>query len=215
MNTILTFPTPPSHSDHSNQTHLLSLWPFLTAVQPNEYPSAKLGAKNIRIELKRAYPKHKFTVTSATFSGGDAICILWELGPTTEQVEAITDKYREGSYNSEDDIWEFNHSNHSKLFGGAHYISLSRRASQARYIVASSLCDLLKIEKPEDGKSYHNIYDHKQLDQHSVMTHAINILLTDAYPTNTTITGIKPRVIPNYDLHGAAQFYQTTFTANT
>src|SRR4029077_4887161 len=66
-----------------------------------------LAAANIRRELHAAFPAHKFTVHSSSFAGGDSISIQWTLGPTEQQVRAITDKYQTGSLHGMTDPYPY------------------------------------------------------------------------------------------------------------
>jgi len=64
------------------------------------------AAKCIRKELREAFPTVKFTVRSESFSMGDAVRISYWNGPTTKEVQAITDKYQYGTFNGMEDIYE-------------------------------------------------------------------------------------------------------------
>lgn len=88
-----------------------------------------VATKNIRIELKRAFPSIKFAVRSERFSGGDSISVKWIDGPTTQQVDAIINKYKGGSFNSSDDLYTYSHDAWTDAFGDAKYISSSRECS--------------------------------------------------------------------------------------
>lgn len=91
-----------------------------------------IGAKNIRIELKLAFPGHKFSVVSESFSMGNAIQISWIDGPTLNDVEKITSKYQEGHFNGMEDIYEYDRENvWADVFGSAKYVSESREYSEA------------------------------------------------------------------------------------
>lgn len=90
-----------------------------------------IGAKNIRIELQLAFPGHKFSVVSESFSMGDAIRVNWTDGPKTEDVEKITSKYQEGHFNGMEDIYEYDRENvWTDVFGGSKYVSESREYSE-------------------------------------------------------------------------------------
>ncbi len=65
------------------------------------------AAKMIRTELKALFPSVKFSVKSKSFSGGDAVRVKWENGPTKNEVSEITGKYQAGSFNSMEDIYEY------------------------------------------------------------------------------------------------------------
>lgn len=64
-------------------------------------------SRQIKKELRLAFPKIKFSVTYESYSGGDSVSIRWNFGPTTDQVEAITNKYQAGYFNSMEDIYEY------------------------------------------------------------------------------------------------------------
>lgn len=85
------------------------------------------AAKNIRIELARAFPGIKFSVKSERFSMGNAIRIGWTDGPTSAQVEEITDKYDAGSFDGMTDSYSYR-KDHAWVdaFGSAKYITHGR-----------------------------------------------------------------------------------------
>jgi len=77
------------------------------------YGGSKHVAKNIRIELKRAFPSVKFSVTK---DDEDAVDIQWIDGPSHDSIETITAKYQYQTV--------FN-----DIFGGCRYIFLRREES--------------------------------------------------------------------------------------
>jgi hypothetical protein len=72
-----------------------------------ELTEAARCAKLIREELKTVFPKIKFRVNSKNFSMGDDVTIRWDNGPTTEQVDAIVDKYQDGDFDGMQDLYEY------------------------------------------------------------------------------------------------------------
>ena len=64
-------------------------------------------AKMIRDILKKSYPKTKFSVTSRSFAGGDAVRIDWEDGPTFEEIDRIGNKFEAGSFDPMIDLYEY------------------------------------------------------------------------------------------------------------
>lgn len=101
-----------------------------------------LAAKNIRTELKKAFPCVKFSVRSESYSGGDSIHVYWTDGPTADEVSDITAKYEKGSFDGMRDIYEYNNDNvFCQVFGSAKYIIASRNESD----------DLLKKVAAEMG----------------------------------------------------------------
>lgn len=98
-------------------------------------PHLKVGqdcvtaAKNIRIELKRAFPLIKFSVKTSQYSMGNSVRIGWEDGPSTEQVDAITEKYQGGSFDGMTDCYDYSKNTWNEVFGSAKYVQTSRNYS--------------------------------------------------------------------------------------
>lgn len=105
-------------------------FPGLAAVGP-KCDSLNAAAKNIRIELKAAFPKVKFTVRSSRYSGGDSISVGWVDGPQSAQVDEIIDKYKGGSFSGMDDLYTYSRDAWTDAFGDAKYIFASRDYSEA------------------------------------------------------------------------------------
>jgi glyceraldehyde-3-phosphate dehydrogenase/erythrose-4-phosphate dehydrogenase len=68
---------------------------------------AAQAATEIRKELKLKFPGFKFSVRSSNFSMGNSVDIDWTDGPTTEQVDAIVDKYQYGHFDGSIDMYEY------------------------------------------------------------------------------------------------------------
>ena len=111
-----------------------------------------LGAKNIRTELKQAFPWVKFRVTSKGYSGGCSIDIHWEFGPTTKEVEAITDKYETHGFDGMTDSSYSRDSLHADRYGGAkHVMAHGRRFPEEFHEqVGRDLCALQHV--PYNGR---------------------------------------------------------------
>lgn len=104
--------------------------PHLVSVA-KEGDSLRAAAKNIRIELARAFPGVKFSVKSRRFSGGDAIDVSWVDGPQSCQVDEIIGRYSAGSFNGMEDIYEYSRDAWIEAFGDAKYVHSSRSMSDA------------------------------------------------------------------------------------
>lgn len=91
-----------------------------------------VAAKNIRTQLKAAFPGVKFKVQSQSYSMGCSVNIYWTDGPTAEQVEAITDQYAYGKFDGMDDSYTYNQSLWVEAFGGAKYVFANRDYSDQR-----------------------------------------------------------------------------------
>jgi hypothetical protein len=116
-----------------DKVDLIKRFSYLTPAGNNSLVGA---AKNIRTELKRAWPGIKFSVTSERFSMGDAIRIKWTDGPTSKQVDDIANKYKAGSFDGMEDIYNYSSTGFNALFGDAKYISTSRENSDAAIAAA-------------------------------------------------------------------------------
>lgn len=88
--------------------------------------SGKLAAKNIRTQLKAAFKGVKFSVRKAHYG---TLYINWTDGPTKEEVEAITARYKTGSFDSMQDLASINRTPWSETFGGSEYVFVSREYS--------------------------------------------------------------------------------------
>ena len=87
------------------------------------------AAKNLRIELKRAFPGIKFGVRTSRFSGGDSIDVDWTDGPMLPQVQKFANKYSGGSFDGMTDSYEYSRSPWIAVFGDAKYVHCHRHYS--------------------------------------------------------------------------------------
>jgi hypothetical protein len=72
-----------------------------------EYAKA---AAAIKAELKKQFPAIKFSVKSSGFSMGDDVNISYTDGVPTKEIEAITNKYQQGSFDGMEDIYNYDNS---------------------------------------------------------------------------------------------------------
>ncbi len=97
--------------------------------QGDDKYSGTLAAENLRTELKRSFPRSRFTVTMTRFG---SLTIQWSGGPTEKRVEALCQRYRTGHFNYRDGLYEITIEAWHEVFGGAEQISLQRAAPQPR-----------------------------------------------------------------------------------
>ena len=122
--------------------------PHLKTVE--KYSGGKQCAKNMRIELKRAFKGIKFSVTSSY----DSVNVRWTDGPIDEQVEAIVERYENGRFNGMEDIYEYNSSPFNDVFGGVKYVFCNRDDSDKAMqkaidaVFSAYKYDLQGINKP-------------------------------------------------------------------
>jgi hypothetical protein len=103
--------------------------PHLVAIG-GKVDGLQAAAKNIRIELKAAFPAVKFSVKSRRFSGGDAIDVRWTDGPTADQVDAIVQRYAAGRFDGMTDCYDYRRDAWRDAFGDAMYIHANRDNSE-------------------------------------------------------------------------------------
>jgi len=94
-----------------------------TTLKPMSEPAK--ANKAMRAELAKAFPGIKFQGASEIYSGGSSVNIRWNFGPTTKQVQAITDKYQDGDFNGMEDIYEYRR-NRPATEGSAKYVFENR-----------------------------------------------------------------------------------------
>ena len=110
---------------------------------------AARAAKSIRLELKRHFPAIKFKVLSETYAGGDAVNISYENGVVESEIKAITDKYKYGSFNSMEDIYESD--NRHECLPQTKFLFIDRDFSDdQKKIAAEILVEQFQIEDPEN-----------------------------------------------------------------
>jgi hypothetical protein len=85
-----------------------------------------VAAKNIRKELKAAFPGVKFSVVSEKYAGGNSINVRYEDGPAVAEVEAIANKYAVGNFDGMTDCYNYEASYWADAFGGSKFIFVGR-----------------------------------------------------------------------------------------
>ena len=88
---------------------------------------AAQAAKQIKTELKKLFPKTKFSVTSDNFSMGNAVRIDWTDGVTQEQVNNVVRKYQYGSFDGMTD--SYSNDNQRNDIAQAKYVQTQRNYS--------------------------------------------------------------------------------------
>ncbi len=95
------------------------------------YTGAEVS-RQIKRELKASFPGIKFSVRYSSYAGGDSVYAAWNFGPTKDEVGAIIDKFQYGSFNSMEDIYEYDRKHavdpegDLRELGGVKYVSSTR-----------------------------------------------------------------------------------------
>ena len=98
-----------------------------------------VAAKNIRVELKRAFPGIAFSVRTSKYAGGNSVDISWTDGPTTAQTEKITNKYAGGHFDGMTDSYDYKSSPWTEVFGEAKYVHCQRHYSDQTVLAIARL----------------------------------------------------------------------------
>ena len=117
-------------------TALHQAFPHLVPVS-DKNNSLVAAAKNVRIELARAFPGIKFSVTTSRFAGGDSLRVKWTDGPTDSQVSAIAAQYEAGDFDGMTDCYNYRKDKSwPEAFGDAKYVQTTRDYSPALVQIA-------------------------------------------------------------------------------
>lgn len=149
------------------------------------------GAKNLKKLLQAAFPGVQFKVSSKSYSGGDSIDASWTDGPTTKDVEAISGKFSEGSFNGMEDMYESTDVPEREAFnavmGSAKYVFAHRSYNNlTRDAVAGLVKDSYGI--PAEASYYSTMIP--QLNQY--LDRYVNGLLSEtSIPTGGYLTGLS------------------------
>jgi len=122
---------------------VLKDYSYLNQGGSSDIGDGRFAAKNIRKELKMAWPSVKFSVKSSY----DSVYLTWSDGPTKQQVETLIEKYNNGGFDSMQDISTYTPTAFTNAFGGARYLSYSREFSDGLLLKA---LDALYQRLPEN-----------------------------------------------------------------
>ncbi|MGF7410783.1 LPD29 domain-containing protein [Providencia alcalifaciens] len=117
----------------------------LTQITSNLDKKVKIVGKNIRAELKKHFPKTKFSVRKQYYS---SYHVNWTDGPTVDEVESIINKYETSRFDSYTDYHYSETSPFNVVYGGADYVFTHRDYSDE--IIALAIKSLID----KYGESY-------------------------------------------------------------
>lgn len=99
------------------------------------YFSAVQIAQLVRADLKRIFPRVKFSVTSQRYSLGSSVHVRWDAGPAETEVRDLIGRYATGAYfDGLDEYHEQRYFIHETPYGtrrayGVNHVILHRRKS--------------------------------------------------------------------------------------
>lgn len=170
----------------------------LRAQYPWAKPEGKLSsqaraAANLRTELATRFPGVNFSVKSESFSGGNSIHYSWSLGPTSDEVRDVADKYKYGHFDGMDDSYNNDHSAYGdavdRVLGRAKYCQGGRNlSSEIREQVGRLLCEKQQVEFA--GDNTRNVFGEGDYNQ-SLSDHVYQLLARTSFPLGSEITGLE------------------------
>lgn len=95
------------------------------------------AAKNVRRDLKKAFPGVKFSVKSSYTT----INVSWQDGPTRGQVEDVIDKYQQGTFDGMTDCYEYHTSPFNERYGAVQYTFAERDHGEELRAAATRLIE--------------------------------------------------------------------------
>lgn len=157
-------------------------FPFLTPVSAKPgVRNEKVGLANIRAHLKHAFPGIKFSVTCPR---GYGTSIAWTMGPSSESVRSLLDRYKTEDFDgmqdcsiSRDTVWP-------EVFGGTDSISYSRDVDTAKAVVMDAVAKLYELPS-----ATYNTWVEKRDCSLGDVVH--RILVKQSFPAGAVVTGIR------------------------
>lgn len=117
----------------------------LTQITSNLDNEVKIVGKNIRAELKKHFPKTKFSVRKQYYS---SYYVSWTDGPTVDEVDSIVKKYKTSRFDCYTDYSYNESSPFNIVYGGADYVFTNRHYSDETIALA------IKSLIEKQGESY-------------------------------------------------------------
>lgn len=157
---------------------------FAHLAQGDDCYSGKLAAANIRKELRRSWPKVKFSVRKTDHG---SIRVTWIDGPTADMVEAVACRFKAGSFDSMQDMYNYEASPFNTVFGGAKYVFCNRDESAELVtkaidkLYSTRLAYLADAERPcaddfQRGRLWHVFVDGQHDDLQRLIRDQLNDL---------------------------------------
>lgn len=193
-----------------DSARLRSEHPDLELVEGSGKSARVVAASNIRRQLARAFPGVVFTVRSDSYSGGNHIDVGWTLGPLTDAVAAITNRYVEGSFDGMTDSYSYASTAWTDTFGGTKYLFNKRNEGKESVdIVTRAFCAAEGIAIPEPFEPWKLRKDDEFVD--AIVREIIHGY---PYPAGAVITGIE--AVPPGSVSGEGRWagiYRPRWTA--
>lgn len=130
-------------------------WSHLEKLTDNM--SAAVVAKNVRKDLRLNFGKFTFSVRK---SGSSNISVEWTDGPQETQVKTLLQKFRNGSFNSMEDYYEFSESPFHQIYGGVQYINLKRHLTDS--VIEKAIKKVIDENYPDWNGEIPTVNDYRE-----------------------------------------------------
>lgn len=160
-------------SDNSDKETLIENYPYLIL---NENQNQSVTKKNVVAELKKYFPKIKFSVRKEYF---DCYGVSWFESVTIEEVDNVLRKFIDHENDITGDFRDPNPSNFNSVFGGLKYISTYRNFGECKSFLLNELGELLG----DTNKNYPN----------NVSDLLYRLMRKTTFPIGATVKGIEQK----------------------
>jgi len=92
--------------------------------------TAAQTSKTIKKLLLKDYPNIKWSVTSENFSGGNAVRIKWNDGPSYQEIDSFAKQFQYGTFNGMIDLYEYTN---KEDYPQVKFVTISRNISEGIY----------------------------------------------------------------------------------
>ena len=137
----------------------------------NPEDTASITKKNLVIELKKHFPKFKFSVTKHHY---DCYYISWENGVTDAEVQKVVDKFVGWENDVTGDFRDYNPSTFNRLFGSFKFIFCSRTKCEnfqkLRLVLEEYTKDIPNFYSTHVGDLFYAIFRNTSLPLNAVVT---------------------------------------------
>ena len=150
-----------ANADKLERENLPALYPHLTI---NKEGNSNTTKTNLVAELKKNFPKVKFSVRKSHYSTYN---VEWINGPTLEEVSKITGKFEDSCSSYCGDFRDHNPSNFNRVFGGFKYVFENRQQSEEIAALLPKLAEKLNCADLEPHRVLYKIFAATNIPQNA------------------------------------------------
>lgn len=156
---------------NSGKKELIEFYPEFIL---NENQHQGTTKKNLVVELKKNFPKVKFSVKKEF---NDCYSVTWFESVTIEEVDNVVRKFIDHQNDESGDFRDYNPTNFNRFFGGFKFISTYRNFGDSKKLLLEELGQLMG----DDNKNYPN----------NISDTLYRLLRKTSFPIGAKVIGIK------------------------